>query len=88
MQDGTSHWYLPNNSSVTSDERLLNETIDYCEKMGYSYVVGSILSTSTILLETNEMISEWASNGHIGVDMETATTLAVAKGLIKRRLVC
>ena len=86
MQDGTSHWYLPNNKTVKSDENLLNATIDYCEKKGYSYVVGSVLSTSAMLLETEVMINEWALNGHIGVDMETATTLAVAKRFNKKAI--
>lgn len=84
MQDGASHWYLPNTKTVKSDEKLLNAAIDYCEKRDYSYVVGSVLSTSAMFLETQEMIDEWASNGHIGVDMETATTLAVAKRFDKK----
>jgi uridine phosphorylase len=79
MQDGVSHWYLPNERSVKSDERIVQATIDYCEQKGYRYKTGSIFSTSAMLLETKEMITEWMLNGHKGVDMETATTLAVAK---------
>lgn len=86
MKDGASHWYLPNRKTVKSDEQLLNATIDYCEKKGYSYAVGSVLSTSAILLETQELISEWGLNGHLGVDMETATTLAVAKRFGKKAI--
>ncbi|WP_230192517.1 uridine phosphorylase [Paenibacillus sp. CECT 9249] len=86
MKDGASHWYLPNRKTVKSDEQLLNATIDYCEKKGYSYAVGSVLSTSAILLETQELISEWGLNGHLGVDMETATTLAVAKRFDKKAI--
>lgn len=84
MKDGTSHLYLPNNKTVKSDEKLLNKAIDYCEKNGYSYVVGSVLSTSAMLLETKEIVENWALNDHIGVDMETAATLAVAKKFNKR----
>lgn len=79
MEDGVSHWYLPNNKTVKSDERIVNATIDYCEKKGYNYVTGSVLSTSAMLVETKEMINNWALKGHLGVDMESATTLAVAK---------
>ncbi|MCZ2259418.1 phosphorylase family protein [Sporosarcina sp. G11-34] len=78
MNDGVSQWYLPNNKSVKSDERIVNATIDYCEKKGYKYVTGSVLSTSAMLLETKDIVNDWALNGHFGVDMETATTLAVA----------
>ncbi|GGE63371.1 uridine phosphorylase [Priestia taiwanensis] len=84
MQDGVSHCYLPNKKRVKSDERVLRATIDYCEKKGYSYAVGSVLSTGALLVETEEMVRDWASNGHVGVDMETATTLAVAKKFVKR----
>ncbi len=86
MQDGVSHWYLPNETIVKSDESLVNAAIDYCEKKGYSYSTGSVVSTSAMLLETKEMINGWASNGHVGVDMETATTLAVAKRFNKRAI--
>ncbi|MDV2686063.1 uridine phosphorylase [Alkalihalophilus lindianensis] len=79
MQDGVSHWYLPNETTVKSDETLVNAAIEYCEKKGYHYIVGTILSTSAMLLETREMIDDWSRSGYAGVDMETATTLAVAK---------
>jgi purine-nucleoside phosphorylase len=86
MQDGVSHFYLPENNLVKSDERLVNFAIDYCEKKGYKYVVGSVHSTSAMFLETPEMIKEWSLNGHMGVDMETATTLAVAKKFNKKAI--
>lgn len=86
MQDGVSHWYLPNENAVKSDERIVNATINYCEKKGYRYKTGSVLSTSAMLLETKEMITEWMVNGHMGVDMETATTLAVAKKFNKQAI--
>ncbi|MFE8699769.1 uridine phosphorylase [Cytobacillus sp. FJAT-54145] len=86
MQDGVSHWYLPNQTIVKADENLVNAAIDYCEKKGYSYSTGSVLSTSAMLLETIEMINHWASKGHVGVDMETATTLAIAKRFNKKAI--
>lgn len=86
MQDGTAHWYLPNEKTVTSSESLVSAAVDYCEKKGYSYVVGRVLSTSAMLIETSEMVNDWASNGHIGVDMETGTTLAVAKKFNKKAI--
>lgn len=86
MQDGVSHWYLPNQTIVKADENLVTTAIDYCEKKGYSYSTGSIISNSAMLLETIEMINDWASNGHMGVDMETATTLAIAKKFNKKAI--
>lgn len=86
MQDGVSHWYLPNQTTVKSDENLVHAAIDYCEKKGFNYSTGSVISTSAMLLETLEMIKGWTSNGHLGVDMETATTLAIAKRFNKRAI--
>lgn len=48
--------------------------------------MGSVLTTSSMLLETKEMVSEWSVNGHYGVEMETATTLAVAKKFNKKAI--
>lgn len=86
MLDGVSHWYLPNEKSVESDEEVVYAVKDFCEKKGYKYVIGSVVSMSAMLLETKEMIETWALNGHIGVDMETAATLAVAKKFNKKAI--
>lgn len=79
MLDGVSHWYLPNQNKVKADERIVNAAIEYCEKKGYSYSTGSVISTSAMLLETVDMVKSWSDSGYSGVDMETATTFAIAK---------
>lgn len=86
MQDGVSHWYLPDQEVVKADEQLIEQAINYCEKKGYNYSTGSIISTSAMLLETTEMVNDWASYGFSGVDMETATTLAIAKKFNKKSI--
>ncbi|QGQ97734.1 uridine phosphorylase [Paenibacillus psychroresistens] len=86
MKDGVSHWYLPNQDRIKSDEHLVNAAIEYCKKMKYNYVIGSVVSTSAMLIETSELIMEWAENQHVGVDMETATTLSIAKKFGKRAI--
>ncbi|WP_249872664.1 nucleoside phosphorylase [Oceanobacillus saliphilus] len=86
MQDGVSHWYLPNQEVVKADEKIVNAAIDYCEKKGYSYSTGSVISTSAMLLETVDMVKNWSQNGYSGVDMETATTLAIAKKFDKKAI--
>ncbi|MCT2536315.1 uridine phosphorylase [Aquibacillus koreensis] len=86
MQDGVSHLYLPNQTVVKADERLVNEAVEYCERRGYRYSTGRIISTSAIFLETEQMIRDWSLDGHLGVDMETATTLAIAKKFNRRAI--
>jgi purine-nucleoside phosphorylase len=84
MEDGVSHWYLPNENTVYADQILLEESVKYCEDKGYKYVKGTVFTTGAIMAETSEMVQGWADKGHLGVDMETATTFAVAKKFNKR----
>jgi uridine phosphorylase len=86
MADGVSHWYLPGQTTVQSDGELVEEAIRFCEDRGYRYVAGTVFTTGAILAETSEMVEKWAESGHIGVDMETATTLAVAKRFNKKAI--
>lgn len=86
MQDGVSQWYLPNQTIVKSDSSLVKEAINFCELKGYSYSVGSVLSTSAMLLENEEIIAGWAEDGHLGVDMETATTLGISSKFNKKSI--
>lgn len=84
MEDGVSHWYLSDEKTVKADDELVKEAVKYCEEKGYRYVKGTIYTTGAIMVETTEMVKGWAERGYIGVDMETATTLAVAKKFNKK----
>lgn len=84
MEDGVSRWYLSEQDMVYADPMLVNEAIAYCEEMNYSYVTGNIYTTSAMLMETKELVEEWSNRGFIGVDMETATTFAVASKYSRR----
>jgi len=86
MADGVSHWYLPDQQTVQSDRELIETAINFCEDRGYSYVTGTVFTTGAIMVETSEMVQKWAKSGHIGVDMETATTLAVARKFNKKAI--
>jgi uridine phosphorylase len=86
MEDGVSQWYSPGETMVYADHALIEAAINFCEKKGYRYVTGSVFSTSAMYMETAEMVKDWSEDGHLGVDMETATTFAIAK-YFKRRAV-
>ena len=75
---------MPGCNFVTSDKELTAKAVEYCEKKGYKYVTGSVLTTSAPFLETGKIVQTWSSEGHIGVDMETAVTLAVANKFNKK----
>jgi len=82
MLDGVSTHYHQG-SVVEADAELVQAAITYCETHGYPYKVGSVVSVSSLYIETEEMLQEWSSKGYLGVDMETATTLAIAKSFHK-----
>jgi uridine phosphorylase len=84
MADGVSHWYLPDQQIVQADLELVEAAVQFCEERQYRYVTGTVFTTGAIMMETKEMAETWAQKGHIGVDMETATTLAVAKKFGKK----
>jgi len=86
MKDGVSQWYLPEQIVVESNKELVEAACNYCEEKGYRYVKGTVVSMSAMLLETHEMVKEWALKGHDGVDMETATTLAIAHKFNKKAI--
>jgi purine-nucleoside phosphorylase len=86
MEDGVSHWYMPNEKMVYADSELVDAGILYCEEKGYSYKTGTVFSTSAMLMETSGMVKDWTNEGHLGVDMETATTFAVAKKFDKKAI--
>ena len=88
MEDGVTNAYIPGHSSVKADEELITRAVDYCQKKGCQYVTRSVLSTSAPFLETEKIVQSWSLDGHIGVDMESAVTLAVAINLIKKLSAC
>lgn len=79
MEDGVSQWYSPGATQVFADPKLVEAAMQYCEEKGYRYVTGSVMSTSAMYMETAEIVKGWSEEGHLGVDMETATTFAIAK---------
>ncbi|QDP41061.1 phosphorylase family protein [Radiobacillus deserti] len=86
MKDGVSNWYLPSSNIVQSDPILVDAAVKFCEEKGYKYKKGTIFTTGAIMVETEKMVQDWAANGHVAVDMETATTLAVASYFNKQAI--
>lgn len=84
MEDGVSQWYQPGQTIVEAESELVEAAVDYCQQKGYNYVTGTVFSTSAMLMETNSLVKNWAKDGHVGIDMETATTFAIAKKFQRR----
>ncbi len=84
MQDGVSHWYLPEQTLVEADKELVEAACRYCEQKGYSYIKDMWSVWVPCFIETHDMVKEWSLADFLGVDMETVTTLAIAHKFNKR----
>ena len=64
-----------------SDPELTAGAKDQLEKRGDATHVGAHLTWPSIFAQSSEMIRSWRKEGFLSVDMETATTFAVARHL-------
>jgi purine-nucleoside phosphorylase len=83
-EDGVSAAYVGGASTVAGDRGLVRDARGYCERHALPHQVGSVVSTGALCLETSTDVARWAARGHLGVDMETASTFAVAQRFGRR----
>lgn len=81
---GAAACYSLGEERIEADQVLVQEAVAYCASKGWSYVVGEMRSTDALCLETVEVVRKWSQEGHLGVDMETSATFAVARKLGRR----
>jgi len=77
-EDGVASQYFPNKSVFASSPNLVSKAIEIMKREKFPHQVGNVISTSAMFLETTAVVNKWNEQGYIGVDGETATTLAVA----------
>ena len=76
--EGSAQYYVPNGSEIKASKELL----DLISEMNINSVHihrGNIWTTSALLAEGAEDVQRWHDQGYIAVDMETASTFAVAQ---------
>ncbi len=78
MGDGASQYYLERTGDVDASGWLI-EKIGAGRHGGTRLYTGPIFTTSALLAEGENEIDDWRKKGYFGVDMETASTFAVAK---------
>lgn len=77
--DAASDWYLPAGEPATADEALTERLRAALRARGTAWHEGTVFSTPAFLAETWDDIVRWESEGYAGVEMEAATTFAVAR---------
>ncbi len=83
--EGASQYYLSDVQEVEASSDLV-ELVTGLQNRSVSLHQGPIWTTSALLAEGKKEIEEWAKQGYIAVDMETASTFAVAEYFGMRRL--
>ena len=83
--EGASQYYLPQKREVSASPNLV-EQIMSSRVASVEIHKGPIWTTSALLAEGKAEIQSWSHQGYIAVDMETATTFAVAEYFGMRRL--
>jgi uridine phosphorylase len=79
--DGASDWYLPPGAPAQADPQLTALVGALLTERSERYTAGRLFTTSAFMAETEALIASWSQQGYAGVDMEAATTLAVAQAL-------
>ena len=82
--EGAAQYYLPGVQKVEPTPEIVSCVPDQVDSVPVHK--GPIFTTSALLAEGMKEIGEWCTRGFIGVDMETASTFAVAQHFGMRRV--
>jgi purine-nucleoside phosphorylase len=74
--EGAAHCYLPNAVDVAATPALV--TVATRDAADHPLLAASVWTTSALLAEGHAEVEAWHAAGYAAVDMETATTFAVA----------
>jgi uridine phosphorylase len=77
--EGTSHHYLPPQREIDADPALAGALAQSLAALGCTARVGRVWSTDAPYRETREEVRMHQADGLLGVDMELAALLAVAR---------
>lgn len=82
--EGAAQYYVPSKESVDATPDLADRILSR-RNLPVRVHAGPIWTTSALLAEGRAEIERWHRLGYVGVDMETAATLAVAEYFQMRR---
>ena len=84
-EEGVSEWYLPKGMLADATPELASAVATAVRAKGIAVNEGPLFTTPSMLAESRDVILNWSRHGWLGVDMETASTFAVAKHFGARR---
>jgi purine-nucleoside phosphorylase len=83
--EGAAQYYLPSGKNPRPSGELLRTAASLVRSC-WAYHTGVMFTTSALLAEGRKELEAWRDAGHAAVDLETASTLAVAQSFGIQRL--
>ena len=77
--EGTSQYYLPHSEEIAADKTCLKAAKDVLSEYDVPYVCGKVWTSDAIYRETPDLIAKRKKQGCLGVEMECAAAMAVAR---------
>ena len=77
--EGTSYHYFSGSEEMSAEAFSTDIAVRCLKQHGIPYVIGKVWTTDAIYRETPELIKERRAQGCIGVEMECAASMAVAR---------
>ena len=77
--EGTSYHYIPDSEEIRADGASVKLVARCLGRLGIPYVEGKVWTTDAIYRETRTLVEERKRQGCLGVEMEGAASLAVAR---------
>jgi purine-nucleoside phosphorylase len=83
--EGASQYYIPDGKNPRASADILRQAASQVRSC-WAYHTGIMFTTSALLAEGRKELESWRDAGHAAVDMETATTFAVAQSFDMKRI--
>lgn len=77
--EGTSQYYFPHSEEIAADSACLEIAENFFSEYGVPFVKGKVWTSDAIYRETPNLIEKRKAQGCLGVDMECAASIAVAR---------
>lgn len=77
--EGTSQYYFPHSEEIEADKNCIKIVADFLSEYNIPFVCGKVWTSDAIYRETPNLIAKRKEQGCLGVEMECAASIAVAR---------
>lgn len=77
--EGTSQYYFPHSDEIEADKNCIKIVADFLSEYNIPFICGKVWTSDAIYRETPNLIAKRKEQGCLGVEMECAASIAVAR---------